>query len=89
MGSTQSNSSTHTATNIDVLFLDMTIPGCSSHQVLSEAVQVGPQVKVILTSAYGEEMVRANLSGPQVCGFVRKPFQLSTVVSILRNALSS
>ena len=65
----------HKCEQIDVLFLDMTIPGCSSHQVLSEAVQACPQVKVILTSAYGEEMVRANLSGPQVCGFVRKPFQ--------------
>jgi two-component system, cell cycle sensor histidine kinase and response regulator CckA len=74
---------------IDVLFLDMTIPGCSSHQVLSEAVQAYPQVKVILTSAYGEEMVRANLSGPQICGFVRKPFQIGTVISMLRNALSS
>ena len=77
-----------TSENIDVLLLDMTIPGCSSHQVLSEAVQAYPQVKVILTSAYGEEMVRANLSGPQVCGFVRKPFQIGTVVSILRNVLS-
>jgi PAS domain S-box-containing protein len=79
----------HKCEQIDVLFLDMTIPGCSSHQVLSEAVQACPLVKVILTSAYGEQMVRANLSGPQVFGFVRKPFQLGTVVSMVKNALSS
>jgi CheY-like chemotaxis protein len=79
----------HKTEQIDVLFLDTAIPGCSSHEVLSAAVQAYPQVKVILTSAYGEEMVRANLSGPQVFGFVRKPFQLDTVASIVRNALSS
>jgi DNA-binding NtrC family response regulator len=74
---------------IDVLFLDVTIPGCSSHHVVREALQAYPQLKVILTSAYSEEMVSANLSAPQVRGFLRKPFELGTVVSTLRNALSS
>ncbi len=77
------------ASRIDLLLLDMTIPGCSSHEVLREAVEVWPQVKVILTSAYGEEMVKGSLSAPQVRGFVRKPFPLRTLLSALRNALSS
>jgi CheY-like chemotaxis protein len=78
-----------TASRIDLLFLDVTIPGCSSHEVLREAVKGWPQVKVILTSAYGEEMAKGGLSAPQVRGFVRKPFQLGTLLSTLRNALSS
>ncbi len=77
------------ASKIDLLFLDMTIPGRSSHEVLGEAVERWPEVKVILTSAYSEEMVKGSLSGPQVRGFVRKPFQLATLLSALRNALSS
>jgi PAS domain S-box-containing protein len=77
------------ASRIDLLFLDMTIPGRSSHEVLREAVEGWPHVKVVLTSAYGEEMVRGSLSAPQVRGFVRKPFQLATLLSALRNALSS
>ena len=78
-----------TDSEIDLLFLDMTIPGCSSHEVLREAVEAWPQVKVILTSAYSEEMVKGTLSAPQVRGFVRKPFQLGTLLSMLRHALSS
>jgi PAS domain S-box-containing protein len=78
-----------TASRIDLLFLDMTIPGCSSHEVLREAVESWPQVKVILTSAYSEEMVSGSLSAPQVRGFVRKPFQLGALLSTLRNAQSS
>jgi PAS domain S-box-containing protein len=77
------------ALRIDLLILDITLPGCSSHEVLREAVESWPQIKVILTSAYSEEMARASLTASQVCGFVRKPFQLSKLLSTLRNALSS
>jgi nitrogen-specific signal transduction histidine kinase/CheY-like chemotaxis protein len=74
---------------IDLLFLDMTIPGRPSQEVLAEAVQIRPEIKVILTSAYSEEMVKETLGAPQVCGFVRKPFQLAAVAVAVQNALSS
>jgi CheY-like chemotaxis protein len=77
------------AARIDLLLLDVTLPGCSSHEVLREAVESRPQIKVILTSAYSEEMALANLTASQVCGYVRKPFQLGTLLSTLRTALSS
>ena len=77
------------AGEIDLLLLDVTIPGASSQEVLAEAVQARPDLKVILTSAYGEDMVNATLSAPQVRGFVRKPFQLHDLARTLRNALSS
>jgi len=37
---------------IDVILLDMTIPGASSREVVAEAVQTSPDAKVVLTSAY-------------------------------------
>jgi CheY-like chemotaxis protein len=77
------------AARIDLLILDITLPGRSSHEVLREAVESSPQIKVIITSAYSEEMARASLSASQIRGFVRKPFQLSTLLSTLRNVLSS
>jgi CheY-like chemotaxis protein len=77
------------AARIDLLILDITLPGRSSHEVLREAVVSWPEIKVILTSAYSEEMARASLTASQVRGFVRKPFQLSMLLSTLRNALSS
>jgi PAS domain S-box-containing protein len=77
------------AAKIDLLLLDATLPGCSSHEVLLEAVDTWPEIRVILTSAYSEEMARAGMKGSHLRGFVRKPFQLSTLLSTLRNALSS
>jgi nitrogen-specific signal transduction histidine kinase/CheY-like chemotaxis protein len=77
------------AGEIDAILLDMTIPGALSQEVLAEAVQVRPNIKTILTSAYGEETARTVLNGPPINGFVRKPFQFGHLVRTLRSVLSS
>jgi nitrogen-specific signal transduction histidine kinase/CheY-like chemotaxis protein len=74
---------------IDVVLLDLTIPGPSSQEVLAEAAQGRPDLKVILTSAYSEEMVTASMGSPLIRSFIRKPFPLGDLVQMLRNALSS
>jgi PAS domain S-box-containing protein len=77
------------AGEIDAILLDMTIPGALSQEVLAEAVQVRPNIKIILTSAYGEETARTVLNGLPINGFVRKPFQFGHLVGTLRSVLSS
>jgi PAS domain S-box-containing protein len=71
---------------IDVVFLDLTIPGASSREVVAEAVRARPDIRVVLTSAYDEEMIPGALDVPQVCTFVRKPFQIVDVVKTLLKA---
>jgi DNA-binding response OmpR family regulator len=73
---------------MDAILLDMTIPGASSQQVLVEAARTRPNLKVIMTSAYSEEMVMATLSSPLIRGFIRKPFQLRDILQKLRSVLS-
>ena len=77
------------AGEIDAILLDMTIPGALSQDVFAEAVRVRPNIKIILTSAYSGETARRVLNGPQICGFVRKPFQLGHLVQMLRRVLAS
>ena len=74
---------------IDVILLDMTIPGASSAEVIVEAAKTRPDIRVILTSAYSEEMVTAPLPVSHICGFIRKPFQLADLVKTLRRASSA
>ena len=38
--------------HIDVLLLDISLPGASSREVFEEASRLGPDMKVIVTSAY-------------------------------------
>jgi CheY-like chemotaxis protein len=77
------------AGEIDAILLDMTIPGALSQEVLAEAAQARPNIKIILMSAYSEETARTVLKGPQIGGFVRKPFQFGHLVRTLRSVLSS
>jgi DNA-binding response OmpR family regulator len=72
---------------IDAILLDLTIPGASSQEIVAEAVKGRPETKVILTSAYSQEMMRSAMGAPQVRGFVRKPFQLGELVKTLRDVL--
>jgi nitrogen-specific signal transduction histidine kinase/CheY-like chemotaxis protein len=74
---------------IDVILLDVTIPGASSAEVVAEAAKAQPAMKVILTSAYSQEMLTPPISKFGVCGFIRKPFQLRDLVERLRNALAA
>jgi PAS domain S-box-containing protein len=74
--------------NIDVILLDLTIPGASAQDVLTGSAQARPNSKVVLTSAYSEEKA-AGMGGPIVQGFIRKPFKLRDLIETLRNVLSS
>jgi CheY-like chemotaxis protein len=74
---------------INLILLDLTIPGASSAQVAAEAAQTRPDIGVILTSAYSQEMVTAAFSASQVRGFIRKPFQLGELVKALHHASSA
>jgi CheY-like chemotaxis protein len=75
------------AGNIDLILLDMTIPGASSTEVIAEAGRASPHSGVILTSAYSQEMLADALSKPQVRCFIRKPFRLAGLMRTIRNTL--
>jgi two-component system cell cycle sensor histidine kinase/response regulator CckA len=72
---------------IDVILLDATIPGASSGEVVAEAAKAQPAIKVILTSAYSHEMLTPTVNTFEICGFIRKPFQLRDLVETLRGAV--
>jgi DNA-binding NtrC family response regulator len=74
---------------IDMILLDMTIPGASSREVVDEAANIKPDIRVVLTSAYSQEMFSEATSIPQIRSFIRKPFQLGNLLKTLRNTLSS
>ena len=74
---------------IEVMLLDVTLPGVSSRDVFEEARHMRPDLKVILTSAYSPETVNASFAGLAIEGFIRKPFQMVDLVGLLEDALSA
>jgi CheY-like chemotaxis protein len=73
----------------DAILLDMTIPGAPSSEVAAEAANVRPNIKVILTSAYSQEMIEGSIRAPQIWSFIRKPFQFEDLLKTLRTSLLS
>jgi two-component system, cell cycle sensor histidine kinase and response regulator CckA len=74
---------------VDVVLLDVTLPGASSREVFEEVLRIRPDLKVIVTSAYDKEMVDAYYSGLRVNHFIRKPFHLDDLVRLSGTALSA
>jgi len=75
--------------SIEVILLDLTIPGAPSSEVVAEAERIRPGITVVLMSAYGREMAPPSLNVPEVKGFIRKPFQTNDLVQLLRDAISA
>jgi CheY-like chemotaxis protein len=73
---------------IDLILLDMTIPGASSQSLLAEAMKLRPEMRVVLTSAYSEERVGSGSPGTPPHAFIRKPFQFEELMKVLGDALS-
>jgi PAS domain S-box-containing protein len=72
---------------MDAMLLDITLPGTSSREVFEEARRLRPDLVVVLTSAYSEESVKTSFAGLAVSHFIRKPFRIQDLVSLLHAAL--
>ena len=74
--------------DIDVLLLDITLPGASSRQVYEEAKRLRPDLPVIVTSAHSREVAASSLTS-RIDYFIRKPFSLGDLIHMVRQILSS
>jgi len=74
--------------HLDVLLLDITLPGASSRQVYDAAKRLRPGMAVIVTSAKSQELAAASLSAEITC-FLRKPFGLAELLDKIQEVLPS
>jgi CheY-like chemotaxis protein len=72
---------------IGVLLLDLMLPGKSSLEILESLQQVRSDAKVILTSAFGWETVDGHLRALRHDTFIRKPYQVDELITLVRNAI--
>jgi PAS domain S-box-containing protein len=67
---------------IDVLLLDISLPGASSREILQQGRRLRPQMIVIVTSAYTKEMAAASLQST-IEHFLRKPYRLDDLMRLI------
>ena len=73
------------ARQIDVVLLDLTLPGMSGGEVLQELRRVQAGAKVLVTSAYSRDWVRDAMGEQQPWLYIRKPYQFSELISAIRD----
>jgi PAS domain S-box-containing protein len=73
-----------TAWSVDVVLLDMTLPGLSGREVLAEIRGVRPDLQVIVTSAYSKDHALESMSAEQPWLYIRKPYQFGDLMELLR-----
>lgn len=71
------------ASRIDVVLLDLTLPGASSRYVVEQVRRIRPIARIVLTTAYSKEAAEAGFGCP-VSGFIRKPYEVPELVRALR-----
>ena len=71
---------------IDLLFLDITLPGASSRDVYELATWLKPGLPVIITSAKTKEVSTALLA-TGIENFLRKPYPIADLIKMIQEAL--
>jgi len=72
---------------IDLVLLDVSMPGMDGFATLEELRKINANLPVILYSGYSHHNVRERLSGLKRVGFVQKPFTVETLRDNIRHML--
>jgi CheY-like chemotaxis protein len=72
---------------IDVVVLDLSMPGISGEEALPELRKIRPDVKVLISSGYSEAEAMAMFRGQKVSGFIQKPYSAATLANAVKRIL--
>ncbi len=72
---------------IDLVMLDLSMPGMSGDKVFQKLREINPDVKVILSSGYAEDDVQKRYSMVRVNGYLQKPFTTRSLITKIQSCL--
>lgn len=77
------------ADRIDVVLLDLAMPGKSGDEVLREILAIRPDARVIVSSGFIEESVSSRFDDVKPAAFLSKPFAPDTLMERIGDVLTS
>ena len=72
---------------IDLILLDMRLPGLSGADVLPMLRSINPLVKVIIASGLEEREVKRQLKGQPITSILHKPYNIDTLLTAVQSAI--
>lgn len=74
---------------IELVLLDLSMPGMSGYNTLIALRQIDPTVRVILSSGYDEAEAMGQLKSEKPNGFLHKPYNLNRLLQTVKEHLPS
>ncbi|MFH1117430.1 MAG: PAS domain S-box protein [Pseudomonadota bacterium] len=75
--------------DIDLIILDLIMPGMGGKRCLEELLSIDPDAKVIVASGYPSNGLTRNERGRGAGGFVSKPYDSRDILSAIRKVLDT
>jgi CheY-like chemotaxis protein len=75
------------AGDIDLVLLDLSMPGKSGREIFIELQEFDPQVRIMLSSGYSEADATRGFAPPAMVGFLQKPYRIDTFIQRLQKHL--
>jgi CheY-like chemotaxis protein len=74
--------------DIDLVILDLGMPGMGGYKCLSEILRMDPGVKVIAVSGYADNGQRRKILDAGASAFLGKPYRISEIMGKVRELLN-
>jgi two-component system, cell cycle sensor histidine kinase and response regulator CckA len=78
-----------TGPEIDLVLLDMVMPGMGGKEVFEELQALDPEVRVLLSSGYSLESGALDIMNRGCVGFLQKPFDVKSLSEKIRDCLNT
>ena len=72
---------------IDLVLLDLSMPGKSGYETFQELQAFDPDVRIMLSSGYSEADATRGFDSPPLVGFLQKPYRLENFIQQLWECL--
>ena len=72
---------------IDLIILDLIMPGMGGRKCLEELIRINPQTKVLIASGYSAKTRTKGMIEAGAKGFISKPYEMSQMLNLVREIL--
>ncbi|OPY13981.1 MAG: Blue-light-activated protein [Syntrophus sp. PtaB.Bin001] len=73
--------------NVDLVILDLMMPGMGGERCLAEILKIAPSMKVIIVSGFSANISRQNIISTGAADFIQKPYQIDFLSRKIRSVL--
>jgi len=74
--------------DVDLIMLDLSMPGLTGEETFRELRQINPQARIMLSSGYSHDEVTSRFAGQREVAFIQKPYDATQLVTEVRRQLA-